>query len=93
MLSELAGELGRGVRVLLLARSAGDWWDQLGVGNPAVWDLVQAARPAQLSLSPAVAADLPDAEVVDLAVGSFARELRLPGKRVGIRGGACGTWT
>jgi tetratricopeptide (TPR) repeat protein len=87
MLSALAGELGRDVRVLLLARSAGDWWDQLGVGEPAVWDLVQAARPAQLSLSPSVAADLPDADVVALAVRSFARELGLPGKTVEIRGG------
>jgi hypothetical protein len=88
MLTALAGELGRDVRVLLLARSAGDWWDQLGVGEPTVWDLVQAARLAQLSLSPAVSADLPDAEVVALAVGSFARELGVPGKSVEIRGGA-----
>src|SRR5712691_524761 len=87
MLSALAGELGRDIRVLLLARSAGDWWDQLGVGEPVVWDLVQAARPAQLSLSPAVAADLSDADVVALAVRSFARELGLPGKTVEIRGG------
>jgi hypothetical protein len=88
MLSALAGELGRDVRVLLLARSAGDWWDQLGVGEPAVWDLVQAARPAQLSLSAAVAVGLPDADVVALAVRSFARELGVPGRAVEIRGGA-----
>ena len=88
MLSALASELGRDVRVLLLARSAGDWWDQLGVGEPVVWDLVQAARAAPLSLSPAVSADVPDAEVVALAVRSFARELGVPGKAVEIRGGA-----
>ena len=87
MLSALVGDLGKGVRVLLLARSAGDWWDQLGVGEPAVWDLVQAARPAKLSLSPAVAADLSDAEMVALAVRSFARELGVPGRSVEIRGG------
>ena len=86
MLSALASEQGKDVRVLLLARSAGDWWDQLGVGEPAVWDLVQDARPAQLSLSPAVSADLPDAEVVAVAVRSFARELGMPGKSVEIRG-------
>jgi hypothetical protein len=40
MLTALAGDQADGVRVLLLARSAGDWWDQLGVGEPAVWDLV-----------------------------------------------------
>ena len=88
MLSALAGELGRDVRVLLLARSAGDWWDQLGVGEPAVWDLDQDARAAQLSLPAAVAADLPDAEVVALATRSFARELGVPGRSVEIRGGA-----
>jgi hypothetical protein len=88
MLSALATELGRDVRVLLLARSTGDWWDQLGVGEPAVWDLVQEARAAQLSLPPAVAADLPDAEVIARAVRSFARELGLPGKSVEIRGHA-----
>src|ERR1017187_3146835 len=87
MLTALAGERGRDVRVLLLARSAGDWWDQLGVGEPAVWDLVQDARAAELFLSPTVAADLSDAEMVALAVRSFARELGLPGKRVEIRGG------
>jgi hypothetical protein len=32
----LAFDQGDGVRVLLLARSAGDWWDQLGVAEPAV---------------------------------------------------------
>lgn len=30
----LAFDQGDGVRVLLLARSAGDWWDQLGVAEP-----------------------------------------------------------
>ncbi len=87
MLSALAGDLGKDVRVLLLARSTGDWWNQLGVGDPAVWDLIQAALPAQLSLSAEVAADLSDADVVALAVRSFARELGLPGKTVEIRGG------
>jgi Tetratricopeptide repeat len=52
-----------------------------------VWDLLQAARPAQVCLSPAVAADLPDAEMVALAARSFARELGLPGRTVEIRGG------
>jgi hypothetical protein len=87
LLSALAGELGKDVRVLLLARSAGDWWDQLGVAEPAVWDLIQAASSVQLSLSPVVAAGLSDAEVVALAVRSFAQELGLPGKTVEIRGG------
>jgi tetratricopeptide (TPR) repeat protein len=86
MLAALASDQGQGVRVLLLARSAGDWWDQLGVGEPAVWDLVQSASEQQLSLSPVVAADVSDAEVIELAVRSFARELGLPERTVEIYG-------
>ena len=86
MLAALASDLGYGVRVLLLARSAGDWWDQLGVGEPAVWDLVQSAWQAELPLPPVVAADLSDAEVIALAVRSFARELGLPERKVEVFG-------
>ena len=86
MLATLAGAQGVGVRVLLLARSAGDWWDQLGAGQPAVWDLVQAAKAAELALPAVVAADLSDADVIALAVTSFAHELGLPEKTVEIYG-------
>ena len=86
MLAALASDQGEGVRVLLLARSAGDWWDQLGVGEPAVWDLVQSANEQQLSLSPVVAIDVSDAEIIELAVRSFARELGLPERAVEIYG-------
>lgn len=82
MLAALASDQGEGVRVLLLARSAGDWWDQLGVGDPAVWDLVRSAREQQLSLSLGVS----DAEIIELAVRSFARELGLPERTVEIYG-------
>jgi hypothetical protein len=88
MLTALAGDQGDGVRVLLLARSAGDWWDQLGVGEPAVWDLIQAAKAAERVLPAVVAADLSDVEVIARAVTSFARELGLPEKRVEIYGGS-----
>ena len=68
MLTTLVSEQGNGVRVLLLARSAGDWWDQLGVGQPRVWDLAQAAKSAELALSAVVADDLSDGDVVAQAV-------------------------
>jgi tetratricopeptide (TPR) repeat protein len=84
MLTMLASEQGARVRVLLLARAAGDWWEQLGAGEPAVWDLVQAAGSAQLRLSPSVAADLSDADVIARAVRSFARELGFPERTVEI---------
>jgi len=86
MLTALAGDQGAGVRVLLLARDAGDWWDQLGAGGPAAWDLAQAASSAHLRLSPVVAADLSDADVIALAVRSFAQELGLPERTVEIYG-------
>lgn len=86
MLADLASDSGEGVRVLLLARSTGDWWDRLGAGDPAIWDLVLPARQAQLELSPVIAAEIADAEIVAQAVKSFARELRLPERRVVILG-------
>jgi hypothetical protein len=52
LLADLAGEEGVGVPVLLLARAAGDWWDQLGVTDPVVFDLVQAALIAIWSCLP-----------------------------------------
>ena len=87
MLADLAGEQGQDVRVLFLARSAGDWLDQLGVTDPAVWDLLQDAREAQIVLAPAVSSRLSDSDVIALAVRSFAKELGLPEKKVEIYGG------
>jgi hypothetical protein len=86
MLTALAGDQGKGLKVLLLARSAGDWWDQLGVAQPEVWDLVQVAKSAELVLSPVVAADLADADVITQAVASFARYLGVPERTVEIYG-------
>jgi tetratricopeptide (TPR) repeat protein len=88
MLGSLADGQGAGVRVLLLARAIGDWWDQLGAGEPAAWDLVQAASASHVRLSPVVAADLSDADVIALAVRSFARQLGLPERAVEIYGDA-----
>ena len=45
---------GPGLRVLLLARSAGPWWDQLGAGEPGVRELVSAAGPDGTPVTPAV---------------------------------------
>ena len=88
MLSSLASDQGHGIKVLLLARSVGDWWDQLGVGQPGVWDLVQSAKSAKSVLSSVVAADLSDADVIAEAVGWFARELDAPERTVQIFGGS-----
>ena len=86
MLKTLASDDGNKLKVLLLARSAGDWWEQLGITEPAVWDMVQAARLSQLALSPIVDADLSDSDIVAEAVRSFAQKLGLPEKAVEIYG-------
>jgi hypothetical protein len=54
LLTALASDDGDGVRVLLLARSSGDWWDQLRAGDPAVRQLARAAKAAEMQLSAAV---------------------------------------
>ena len=81
MFATLASDEGKDVRVLLLARSAGEWWDQLGVGQPGVWDLAQEARSAELKLSSMVAADLPDVQVIARAVESLRSGTRRSGAR------------
>jgi hypothetical protein len=86
MLTALTSEHGDGVRVLLLARSGGDWWERLGAGEPAVWDMVQAARQAEIVLSPVVAADVSEAELIARAVTSFAQVLGVPERAVEIYG-------
>lgn len=45
--------------------------------------MVESAKQAEFLLSPSVAADLSDAEVIALAVRSFAMELGLPERTVG----------
>ena len=86
MLNALASDQGKRTRVLLVARSTGDWWNQLGTGEPAVWDMVQEAKQAELSLSSAVARDLPEAAVIAAAVTSFAQELGAPERVVEVYG-------
>ena len=62
------------VRVLLLARSLGEWWDRLTEGAPpAVARLLNEASPKDLEAP--VAGDVSDAELVAAAVPYFARAL------------------
>jgi tetratricopeptide (TPR) repeat protein len=63
------------LRVLLLARSAGQWWEQLGANEPALRDLLDAARRRDISLGPALDDDLTDEMLIRQAVPAFAREL------------------
>lgn len=64
------------VRVLLIARSVGDWWWQLGSDVAAVRDLVQAYPPFELSAQ-VDSARSPD-DLVRAAVPHFAAALGVP---------------
>lgn len=61
------------VRVLLIARSAGDWWWQLGADEGAVQELIEAYPP--LELSARVDSAISPTELIDAAVRSFAAKL------------------
>lgn len=77
MLIALANDQDADVKVLLLARSTGEWWDQLNFGEPTIRDLIESARLTKLALSPVVDANFSDADLVVHAVKSFARELSI----------------
>lgn len=76
---------GPGLRVLLLARSAGQWWDQLGSAEPGVRELVSAAGPDGTPVAPAVSHELTDDQIVRQAIPRFADALAVdPPRRVEI---------
>ncbi|MDQ3764008.1 MAG: hypothetical protein M3460_21125 [Actinomycetota bacterium] len=64
------------VRVLLIARSVGDWWWRLGADVAAVRDLVQAYPP--LTLSARVDSEANPADLAQEALPHFARALGVP---------------
>lgn len=68
------------VRVLLIARSAGDWWEQLGADVAAVRRLVQAYRP--MTLSAQLDSTSSPADLVHAAVPHFARALGVPAPKI-----------
>jgi hypothetical protein len=64
------------VRVLLIARSAGEWWWQLRSDVPAMQDLIGEYQPLKLSaqMNPVVS----PTELINKAMRSFAEELGVP---------------
>ncbi|GLX11171.1 hypothetical protein Misp03_80970 [Microbispora sp. NBRC 16548] len=66
---EATGDAGR-LRVLLLARQAGEWWTELDTESDAVRALV--ARTPVLELAPALDADRSDLQVIEEALPFFA---------------------
>ncbi|WP_203972753.1 tetratricopeptide repeat protein, partial [Planotetraspora silvatica] len=75
LLEEVAADGGRDTRVLLLARSAGEWWQRLGGGSVRVRGMIAEAGQG-IELGPDEGIDSPDGEVAR-AIPHFA-------KRVGV---------
>lgn len=75
LLHEVAADEGRRVRVLLLARSAGDWWRQLGGVSARVRQMVTAAGAEVMTLAEQVAPGKSDHDLVAEAVPCFAAAL------------------
>jgi tetratricopeptide (TPR) repeat protein len=64
------------VRVLLIARVLGEWWDRLiSAAEPAVSRLLTETQPLQLTIH--VSGDAPDAGLAKAALPHFARALSL----------------
>ncbi len=90
LLVALAGEHGRRVRVLLLARSAGEWLDQVGAGDQAVRVLTQAAIRSKIQLTAQVRTGQSDGQIVAAAAEAFAARRGVQRRTVRLTaGGAC----
>ena len=78
LLRHVVSDSGAAIRVLLLARSAGPWWEQLGAGEAAIRDIITAAGPHGHTLTSALTSDLNDEQLVRQAIPAFARAAGLP---------------
>jgi tetratricopeptide (TPR) repeat protein len=74
-----------GVRVLLIARSAGEWWQRLKAGGPQVREMIQGAYDGT-DLPVRVDTAVTDEQIVADAVAAFARQLDLPVPDFRLRG-------
>jgi tetratricopeptide (TPR) repeat protein len=77
LLESAARDMAR-VRVLLLARHAGDWWQRLQAGSGLVRDTVRDASLSVTELNAQLDAELSTVEVVRQAIPYFARRLGIP---------------
>jgi NAD(P)-dependent dehydrogenase (short-subunit alcohol dehydrogenase family) len=66
------------VRLLLLARHAGDWWQRLGAGTGAVRDLVTTVSQEQMQLAGDLDPGLSAEDLVRQAIPFFAARLSIP---------------
>jgi tetratricopeptide (TPR) repeat protein len=75
MLHAVAAATGRTLRVLLLARHAGDWWQRLAASEPVVRAMVRDADRLIEELPAATQAELADLDVARQAMPFFAAKL------------------
>ncbi|MBP2708196.1 tetratricopeptide repeat protein [Microbispora sp. RL4-1S] len=73
LLASVVADQGKGVRLLLLARSVGEWWDRLGAGEPPVRKAHTRATVERMELASEVQPGLSEAQVVAAAAADFAR--------------------
>ena len=85
LLEAAAGDEGR-VRVLLLARQAGDWWERLQGGGAAVRGLVRDAAEAVIELGGGLGRGMSAVEEVRRAVPFFALQLSVTAPDVDLTG-------
>jgi tetratricopeptide (TPR) repeat protein len=84
MLLRAAERVEGRVRVLLLARQAGDWWKRLQGGGAAVRDLIRGADGPVIELAGNLSAGVPAVDVVMGAVPFFAARLGVEPPDVGL---------
>ncbi|WP_431932023.1 tetratricopeptide repeat protein, partial [Nonomuraea jabiensis] len=80
LLHEVAGDEGRRVRMLLLARSTGEWWQQLGGESVRVRQMVREAGSG-IELAERVTAGKSDRDLIAEAVPYFAAALGVESPR------------
>jgi tetratricopeptide (TPR) repeat protein len=73
------------VRVLLVARSAGEWWQRLTVGGPKVREMIQGAYDGT-DLPVRIDTDVSDQQIVSDAAAAFAQQLGIPAPLVRLGG-------
>lgn len=65
------------LRVLLIARSAGEWWQRLTVGSPRVREIIRGAYDGT-GLPVQIDSDVTEQEIVREAAAAFAEQLGVP---------------
>ena len=85
LIAAVAAREGDGLRLLMIARSTGEWCRRLRSASPAAHDLVANAMQHRLALPARVQADTSDVQIVAHAVTSIARQFGMSESQVKLR--------